>query len=412
MCITTRTEPVNNYMYCDTAGEFGYRLRGRVPIRRDAHKDDAGTWVPVPGFISDHEWERLIPPNEMPSVRNPENGYAVTCNQKITTDDYPYIISQHYGSDLRAQRITARIEQVPLGAMTVEEMASIHKERVSISAKHVIKVVSAIDSAGLSAAAAILQELLLNWDGDMQPELPAPTAFAAVTEALTNATVPKIFGLQLGDAILGGGRGGPTHWSTLKTALIKEAAEEPEGNGHMASYVLGDGVASWTDLYTDALEVGGKALIDRLGTYEDNKEAWAWGEVHTTSPSHPLSRYFPDAASLLDPPAVPMGGGFDTPQAASFGNWGRRGYSVGGLSVNRYIHDPSDWSKSRWIAPLGASGHPGSPHYSDQALLYSAVDTIPQLWAWDDVLAASETTQVLEPAEAEVFAKVLASAKM
>jgi len=76
----------------------------------------------------------------MPSVRNPENGYAVTCNQKITTDDYPYIISQHYGSDLRAQRITARIEQVPLGAMTVEEMASIHKERVSISAKHVIKV--------------------------------------------------------------------------------------------------------------------------------------------------------------------------------------------------------------------------------------------------------------------------------
>jgi hypothetical protein len=36
-----------------------------------------------------------------------------------------------------------------------------------------------------------------------------------------------------------------------------------------------------------------------------------------------------------------MGGGFDTPQAASFGNWGRRGYSVGGLSVNRYIHDVS-----------------------------------------------------------------------
>ena len=30
------TEPVNNYMYCDTAGEFGYRLRGRIPIRRDA----------------------------------------------------------------------------------------------------------------------------------------------------------------------------------------------------------------------------------------------------------------------------------------------------------------------------------------------------------------------------------------
>jgi penicillin amidase len=166
------TEPVNNYMYCDTAGEFGYRLRGRVPIRRDADQDDAGTWVPVPGYTSAHEWERhfdhlcgvfwlrfpyvlvkkysgskrrtrwerLIPPNELPSVRNPLNGYAVTCNHKVTTDDYPYTISQHYGSEMRAQRVTARIEQTPPGAMTVAQMGSIHKERVSISAQCVIKV--------------------------------------------------------------------------------------------------------------------------------------------------------------------------------------------------------------------------------------------------------------------------------
>ena len=36
------TEPVNNYMYCDTKGNFGYRLRGRIPIR-----DVANTWAPV-----------------------------------------------------------------------------------------------------------------------------------------------------------------------------------------------------------------------------------------------------------------------------------------------------------------------------------------------------------------------------
>ena len=392
-----QTEPVNNYMYCDTAGEFGYRLRGRVPIRRDADQDDAGTWVPVPGYISDHEWERLIPPNELPSVRNPANGYAVTCNQKVTTDDYPHVISQHYGSDARARRITERIEQVALGAMTVAEMGSIHKERVSISAKCVIKVVSTIDPACLSNDALTLHKLLIAWDGDMQPELHAPTAFAAVVEALTNKTVPAIFGQLLGDAILGGGRGGPTHWSTLKTALFKEAAEQPAGDGPMAAYVLQQG-GNWAALYTEALEIGGKALVERLGTFADNRDAWLWGNVHTTAPTHPLSRYYPDAAELLDPPAVPMGGGFDTPQAASFGNWGLRGYSVGGLSVNRYIHDPSDWSNSRWIAPLGASGHPGSPHYSDQALIYSAVETIPQLWTWEDVLADAETTQVLAAA--------------
>ena len=308
----------NNYMYCDTKGEFGYRLRGRVPIRRDADKDDAGTWVPVPGWTGEHEWERLIPPNEMPSVRNPANGFAVTCNQKVTTDDYPYIISQHYGSDLRAQRITSRIEAVPMGTMTVQEMGSIHKERVSISGQQVVAVISTIDPAGLSSAAQTLHALLLDWDGDMQPELHAPTAFAAVLEALTNATCVKIYGQELGEAILGGGRGGPTHWSTLKTALLKEAAEEPAGDGHMASYVLEKG-GSWKSLYAEALELGGENLESRLGPFEDNKDSWLWGAVHTTSPSHPLSRFFPESAALLDPPPVPMGGGSDTPQAASFG---------------------------------------------------------------------------------------------
>lgn len=322
--------------------------------------------------------ERLIPPNELPSVRNPANGYAVTCNQKVTTDDYPYIISQHYGGDARAQRVTARIEAVPMGEMTVAEMGSIHKERVSIGAQYVVKTVSTIDPTGLSAEALTLQKLLVAWDGDMQPELVAPTALAAVVEALSNLTVPLIFGAELGDAVLGGGRGGPTHWSTLKTALLKEAAMEPAGDGQMAAYVLAAG-GSWASLYTEALEIGGKALVERLGPYSEGSDAWKWGSVHTTAPSHPLSRFYPDAAALLDPPAVPMGGGFDTPNAASFGNYGRKGYSVGGLSVNRYIHDPSDWSKSRWIVPLGASGHPGSKHYSDQALIYSEVETIPQV---------------------------------
>jgi hypothetical protein len=287
--------------------------------------------------VSDHEWERLIPPNELPSIRNPECGYAVTCNQKITTDDYPYILSQHYSSnDHRVQRITQRIEAVPAGKMTVAEMSSIHKERVSISAVQVVDVVRTIDAAGLSSAAATLHTLLIGWDGDMQPELAAPTAFAAVMEALTNACVPRIYGAELGAAILGGGRGGPTHWAIIKAALLKEAAEQPGGGGHMASYLLSAGGAgSWAQLYAEALEVGGRAsefqtpepcsgglesldtsryrpsdgsspgpnagsdwgaqvgglaLVDRLGVHEANAAKWAWGAVHTTSPSHPLSR--------------------------------------------------------------------------------------------------------------------------
>ena len=116
-------------------------------------------------------WNRASPgkiQSRMKSCPDADNGYAVTCNHKVTTDDYPYTISQHYGGEMRARRVTARIEQVPPGAMTVARMGSIHKERVSISAQWVIQTVAAsVDPSGLSHAALTLRELLLSWDGDM-----------------------------------------------------------------------------------------------------------------------------------------------------------------------------------------------------------------------------------------------------
>ena len=53
--------------------------------------------------------------------------------------------------------------------MTVDEMGSIHKERVSISGQQVVTVVKEIDLANLSDQARTLQQLLASWDGDMQP---------------------------------------------------------------------------------------------------------------------------------------------------------------------------------------------------------------------------------------------------
>lgn len=186
--------------------------------------------------------------------------------------------------------------------------------------------------------------------------------------------VPLIFGV-LGSEILGGGRGGPTHWTNLRTLLFQEAAAGST-DGPIASLLPDE--MTWPTLFAAALDGAFVLLTERVGDYDS--ETWSWGSNHTTNPTHPLSRLDPGLAKLLDPPAVAMGGGFDTPNAASYSTAKGNQYNITGLSVNRYIHDPSDWRKSRWIAPLGASGHPGSPHYSDQAALWANVETIPQLW--------------------------------
>jgi penicillin amidase len=142
------------------------------------------------------------------------------------------------------------------------------------------------------------------------------------------------------------------------------------------------------------LAAGVADLRQRLG---DAMDAWQWGRVHHTQPHHPLSAVFPDFAPLLDPPAVPCGGDGDTPQAASYSPTAP--YATTNMSVARYVFDLADWYGSRWIVPLGVSGHPGSPHYADQTSLWSDVELIPMLYDWHHITADATSEQRLEPAE-------------
>ena len=150
---------------------------------------------------------------------------------------------------------------------------------------------------------------------------------------------------------------------------------------------------TWPQCLEAALQRAVADLRQRLG---DDMQTWQWGTLHRARPQHPLARVFPDCADLLNPPQIPVGGDGDTPQQG--GSWGAERFVLTSLSVNRYIHDPADWRRSRWIVPLGASGHPGSRHYADQAALWADVETIPQLWEWDDITAAAEARQRLLPA--------------
>jgi penicillin G amidase len=118
--------------------------------------------------------------------------------------------------------------------------------------------------------------------------------------------------------------------------------------------------------------------------------------VHVTEPRHTLSASFPTLAPLLDPPSVAIGGDADTVQAGSF--IAGAGYGVTSSSVARYVFDLADWERSGWIVPLGASGHPGSPHYADQAERWSECRLAPMRYGWARVAAEAESHQVLDPA--------------
>src|SRR5262249_20858484 len=125
-------------------------------------------------------------------------------------------------------------------------------------------------------------------------------------------------------------------------------------------------------------------------------DEWQWRRVHTTRPRHPLSTVFPEAAAILDPPPVAVGGDGDTRQASTFVPGA--GYGGTARPGARYAFDSGDWNASAWIVPSGASGHPGSPHYADQVQDWGDVRLRPMRYDWSRIRAEAESHQRLEPA--------------
>ena len=98
---------------------------------------------------------------------------------------------------------------------------------------------------------------------------------------------------------------------------------------------------------------------------------------------------------MLNPPSLSVGGDRDTPQSGGYSTHGP--FTVTGTAVGRLVFDTSDWNNSAWIVPLGASGHPGSPHYADQAPIWGELKLIPMLYDWDRIAENAVSRQELRP---------------
>ena len=371
-------DPANNFVYADIHGEIGYLTRGQVPIRSKAN-----AWIPVPGWTGEHEWKGAIPFEEMPRSRNPETGYIVTANNRITSPEYPHYIGFDFTPGFRAERVTARLLALGTKA-TADDMAAVHADRVSIPAQMYVGLLDRVQP--LDAPSAEAKRRLLAWDGDMDRDIVAPTIFSAFQDSLVRDVIGHILGPLAQDVLEGVGRGGPAHVSRLRArfpSMIRDGDRSllPPGS-------------DWASVMARALADAVEWLRRELG---EDMNAWRWGRLHRTRPRHTLSPSFPHLAGLLDPLSIPISGDGDTPQAA--------GYSlaepgvVTGTSVARYVFDLSNWSNSGWIIPLGASGHPGSPHYADQSDNWREVQLIPMVYEWDRIAAHAESHQTLQPTQ-------------
>jgi penicillin amidase len=373
------TDRVNNYPYADVHGNFGYLFKGRVPIRPASNG-----WGPVPGWTGEHEWNGYIPNPELPRSKNPDSGWIVTCNQRVVDDDYPYYLTHLFGTDYRARRIRDQIANLADQKIGVPEMSSIHADTVSIPAIVFTRAIVKLDGlVGIYAEAA---GFLTDWDHDLREDSAAAAIYSAAGRELSRLLAARAYG-SLATAVTGKSNDAGAE-DQLRRQLKPDFIHRLDvGSLAEANYGF-----ETSDIVEKAFKSGIDYLVSRFG---GDIGKWRWGDMHRTGHKHPLAAAFPEASAQLNPPAVETAGDSDVPFAS--GSPTPAEFLVKTGPINRYIHDPSNWSNGRWIVPLGSSGHPGSPHFSDQQQMWAKVETIPQLWDWAEIAKVAETTQRLLP---------------
>src|SRR5206468_2296625 len=130
--------PSQNFVYADVDGNIGYQTPGRIPIRAPGHQGV----VPVSGWTGTYEWQGYIPFDQLPHVLNPSRGFLATANNKIVSDDYPFMLANEWDPGYRAKRITDLL--AANNKVTLQDMQTIQADTYSLAAEAMVPYLLAI----------------------------------------------------------------------------------------------------------------------------------------------------------------------------------------------------------------------------------------------------------------------------
>jgi len=359
--------PTHNIVYADVDGNIGEHSVGMAPVR----KNFTGT-MPLPG-TGGYEWSGWVPVAELPHQFNPEKGFVVTANQRMTAENFPYKVGFEWSEPYRANRITEVLAKAAHDGhkLTREDMEHLQGDVVSMPARELLALLAATAKDSNDAST----QLLLRWD-------------AAVDRDSAAAALYELWLLEIEQQMLH--RLAPENtWKVLQARVpltvilrhLQNPTEETFGPQPQAAR---------NRLLLDALNSATAKLRSLQG---NNSSAWAWGRLHTVTFHHPLE-LLEGAKPLFDVGPVPRPGDNYTINDAGYG--GEHFDQVSGPSY-REILDVGNWDDSVVANVPGESGQPGSAHYSDLLPYWDQTRYFPMLYSKSAVEKEAKNRLVLEP---------------
>jgi penicillin amidase len=359
------TVPAQNFVFADRAGNIGYQLPGRIPIRA---KGDG--LVPVPGWTGEYEWVGEVPFEALPSASNPSRGFIVTANNQIVPDNFPYLISRDWDPGYRAGRITALLSEMPNA--TIEQIQRVQMDVTSLPGQALVRALQGVRVSEDPAAGALAE--LRAWNG----VLAADSRAAAIYQTFRLSLLPLLFKDVLGPDLFERYLARPDAWQSVITRLLADPQSPwwgPDGRDAVVTRAL-----------NDAIDV----LTAKLGT---DRGRWTWGRLHVMEFVHPIGR-ISALAWIFNATAPATGGDIFT---VNNGGFDRKTYRQTVVASYRQILDPGDWDRSVSIHTTGQSGLPFHRHYRDFVPMWATGQYHPMFFSRERIDAAADGRLVLSP---------------
>lgn len=353
-----------NTCYADNQGNIFYVYNGAVPKR-----DPAFDWTkPVDGSNPKTEWQGLHEFEDLPQILNPNSGFLQTCNATpfLTTDDgnpsigdFPAYMVQDRFDDKRRSKISRMLLR-EMNDITFDDWkqaawdTTLYWPLVNLPvAARELKVLHGTDSA-LAAKAQPLLDHLLDWD--------CRSSIDSTQTTLCYQWYEELYG-----------RGYPVE--TLKKEFVDDPAARFQALVTAAGKIqafYGDWKVKWGD-------------VSRMQRHANVTDA-------ATIP-------FSDSLPSLPCAGVPgpLGVVFNTYYVPPTPQRKKQYGAVGGSFIG--VYEFGDKVQAATVLQFGQSSDPKSPHFMDQAELYSKRQFKPAWFEWSDVLAHAKRSY--HPGEAK-----------
>jgi penicillin amidase len=331
--------PGQNMVAADQSGRIGWSVFGAIPRRAGIDGQLPASWAD-----GTRGWNGWLDTAEYPRLIDPPGGRLWTANARVVDGSMLAVLGDgSYEVGSRAHAIRARL--IDRDHFSARDLLNIQLDtRADFLARWrelLLRTLTPAVVAGQPARAELRDIVEHDWSGEAAPD--------SAAYRLTRAFREEVFDLVTSFVLADCYEADPAFDYRLVRRREGPIWTLVTGQPY---HLLDPAYRSWNELLVDGVDrMIEQVQRDRSGSLRDR----VWSEYNVTRYRHPLAAALPLFGRWLNMPAQALPGDLYTPNM----HWGASGPS------ERMVVSPGHESDGIMEMPVGQSGHPLSPYYSN-----------------------------------------------